>query len=216
MELLPDNKISVDDDGRGIPVDIHPQRAKKSALEVVLTTLHAGGKFGGEGYKVSGGLHGVGVSVVNALSIWLKAEVRRDGGLYVQEYKRGVPLAKVKKVGAAQGTGTKITFSPDAEIFSALEVSEKRVLDHFRQQAYLTKGIRLNLIDRRKEVPEFYGFYFDGGLLSFAKHLARGEKALQEGIFYVHKQQDNMEVEAAFLYVDDFETKELAFAKQHL
>jgi DNA gyrase subunit B len=211
VELLPENKISVEDDGRGIPVDIHPQ-TKKSALEVVLTTLHAGGKFGGEGYKVSGGLHGVGVSVVNALSIWLKAEVKREGGLYVQEYKRGVPLAKVKKVGSATGTGTKITFSPDAEVLSALEVNEKRVLDHFRQQAYLTKGVRLNLIDRRKEAPVFHGFYFDGGLLSFVKHLARGEKALQEGIFHVHKTQDKMEVEAAFLYVDDFETKELAFA----
>jgi DNA gyrase subunit B len=211
VELLPDNVISVDDDGRGIPVDIHPQ-TKKSALEVVLTTLHAGGKFGGEGYKVSGGLHGVGVSVVNALSTHLKAEVRREESLYMQEYKRGVPVAKVRKVGSAKGTGTKITFSPDPEIFSALEVSEKRVLDHFRQQSYLTRGVRLNLIDRRKEVPTFYGFYFDGGLLSFAKHLARGEKALQEGIFHTQKTQEKMDVEVAFLYVDDFETKELAFA----
>jgi len=211
VELLPENKITVTDDGRGIPVDIHPQ-TKKSALETVLTTLHAGGKFGGSGYKVSGGLHGVGVSVVNALSQWMRVEVKRDGGLYEQEYKRGVPTAKVKKTGSAQGTGTKVIFSPDPEVFSALEVNEKRVLEHFRQQAYLTKGVRLNLVDRRKEIPVFHGFYFDGGLLSFAKHLARGEKALQEGIFYAHKQQDKMEVEVAFLYVDNFETKELAFA----
>src|SRR3990167_8317640 len=140
-----DNSVTVTDNGRGIPVDMHPEE-KRSALEVVMTVLHAGGKFDKDSYKVSGGLHGVGVSVVNALSEWLKVEVRRNGGLYEQEYKRGVPQGKVKKVGAGEGTGTKVTFMPDAQIFSALEINEKRVLDHFRQQSYLTKGIRMNLV----------------------------------------------------------------------
>ena len=211
VELMADGKVAVTDDGRGIPVDIHAQ-TKVSALETVLTTLHAGGKFGGEGYKVSGGLHGVGVSVVNALSTWLRAEVKRDGALYAQEYKRGVTQGKVKKVGTAEGTGTKIIFQADAEIFQTLEYNEKRILDHFRQQAYLTKGVRLNFIDRRKDVPEFYAFYFEGGLLSFAKHLAHGEKALQDQIFYTQKDAEKINVEAAFLYVDDFETRELSFA----
>ncbi len=211
VELLPDNLVAVTDDGRGIPVETHAQ-TKKSTLETVLTVLHAGGKFGGGSYKVSGGLHGVGVSVVNALSSWLKAEVYRDGAIYAQEYKRGVPQGKVKKTGVSRATGTKITFQPDAAVFQTVELNEKRILEHFRQQAYLTKGVRINFIDRRKEVPAFYGFYFDGGLLSFAKHLSRGEKSLQDEIFYAHKSAEKIEVEAAFLYVDDFETKELAFA----
>jgi len=211
VELLPDARVSVTDDGRGIPVDIHPQ-TKKSALETVMTTLHAGGKFGGGSYKVSGGLHGVGVSVVNALSEWLRVEVCRDGGLYVQEYERGKPKAKVKKAGSCSQKGTKVVFFPDAKIFSSLDFSDKRILDHLRQQAYLTKGVRINIFDRREETPSFYGFYFDGGLLSFVKHLARGESAIQEDVFYIHKAHENMEVEAAFVYADDFETKELSFA----
>jgi DNA gyrase subunit B len=211
VELLPDNLVAVTDDGRGIPVDVVAS-TKKSALETVLTVLHAGGKFGGEGYKVSGGLHGVGVSVVNALSTYLKAEVWRDGGEYMQEYKRGVPQGKIKKVKSSDRTGTRITFSADETIFETLEYNEKSILERIRQQAYLTKGIRVNFIDRRKELPEMYGFYFDGGLLSFAKHLARGEKHLQDDIFYVQKSAEEIEVEAAFLYVDSFETRELAFA----
>ncbi len=211
VELLPDNMVAVTDDGRGIPVEVHAQ-TKKSTLETVLTVLHAGGKFGGEGYKVSGGLHGVGVSVVNALSVWLKAEVWRDGGAFMQEYKRGVPQGKVKKIGPSKTTGTRITFQPDPQVFQTLDFSEKRIMEHLRQQAYLTKGIRVNLIDRRKETPEFYGFYFDGGLLSFVKHLSHGEKMLQDDIFYVHKSAEKIEVEAAFLYIDSFETKELSFA----
>jgi DNA gyrase subunit B len=165
VELLPDNKVSVSDDGRGIPVDIHPQ-TKKSTLETVMTTLHAGGKFGGEGYKVSGGLHGVGASVVNALSDWVKVEVERDGGAYVQEYKRGVPVYKVKKTGASKRHGTKTTFSPDATIFSEMGFNDKVILERLRQQAYLTKGIRISFFDRREPVPSFYGFYFEGGVLS--------------------------------------------------
>lgn len=211
IELLPHDLVSIVDDGRGIPVDIHPQ-TKVSALETVLTTLHAGGKFGGESYKVSGGLHGVGVSVVNALSEWLKVEVRRDGGLYVQEYRRGKPVAKVKKIGAAKDTGTRVTFLADKEIFQTIEYSSKRILEHLRQQAYLTKGVRVNFIDRRTDPISAYGFFFEGGVMSFARHLARGKKSLQEDIFYAHKQYEKVEVEAAFTYVEDIETKELSFA----
>src|SRR5580698_173697 len=167
IELLPGNIVSVEDDGAGIPVEIHPQ-TKKSTLETVLTVLHAGGKFGGEGYKVSGGLHGVGVSVVNALSEYMKAEVWRDGGYFIQEYKRGVPQGKVKRIGASKKTGTKITFAADPQIFKdGISYNDKQILDRLRQQAYLTKGVRINFYDRRVGVPVFYGFYFEGGLLSF-------------------------------------------------
>ncbi len=211
VELLPGNKVSVTDDGRGIPVDLHKQ-TKKSALETVLTTLHAGGKFGGESYKVSGGLHGVGVSVVNALSEWLKVEVERDGGLFVQEYERGKPKYKVKKAGASKRHGTKVTFSPDPQIFSELEFSDKTVIDHLRQQAYLTKGVRINVFDRRPQVPAFYGFFFEGGLLSFVRFLGQGKNKLHEDIFYVDKEQEHVGVEVAFLYVDDTKVQEMSFA----
>src|SRR3989339_68507 len=149
VDLLPGNKVSVEDDGRGIPVEKHKQ-TKKSALETVMTTLHAGGKFGGESYKVSGGLHGVGVSVVNALSSHLKVQVCREGGLYVQEYERGIPKYKVKKIGKCETNGTKVSFVPDEQIFSKVEFDDKKVLDHLRQQAYLTKGVRVRFMDRRK------------------------------------------------------------------
>ncbi|MEK7093719.1 MAG: DNA topoisomerase (ATP-hydrolyzing) subunit B [Patescibacteria group bacterium] len=211
VELLPGNLVSVTDDGRGIPVDIHPQ-TKVSALEVVLTTLHAGGKFGGDSYKVAGGLHGVGVSVVNALSTWTKVEVSRDGGLYVQEYERGKPKNKVKKVGTSKTTGTKVTFSPDPTIFEKTEFDAKRVIDFLRQRTYLVKGVRINFFDRRETKYTAHGFYFEGGLQSFLKHIGRKRKQLQEEVFYVNKDQDNIEVEAAFLFIDDLETKELSFA----
>ncbi|MFH0890700.1 MAG: DNA topoisomerase (ATP-hydrolyzing) subunit B [Candidatus Liptonbacteria bacterium] len=211
VELNEDGSMSVTDDGRGIPVETHHQ-TKKSALETVLTTLHAGGKFGGESYKVSGGLHGVGVSVVNALSEWLRVEVSREEGLFMQEYKRGVPKAKVKKIGSSKTTGTKVTFLPDKEIFATLDFNIGRIIEHLRQQAYLTKGVRINIADKRNAQPEFYGFYFEGGVKSFVKYLARDEKPLQEEIFYVQKQYENMEVEAAFIYVNDLETRELSFA----
>jgi DNA gyrase subunit B len=211
VELLPENKVSITDDGRGIPVEIHPH-TKKSTLETVLTTLHAGGKFGGEGYKVSGGLHGVGVSVVNALSDWMKVEVERDGGIYVQEYKRGKPEYKVKKIGASKRHGTKVMFSPDPEIFSEIEFSDKLVLERLRQQAYLTKGIRINFYDRRQPVPYFYGFYFEGGVLSYVKFLSQKKNRLNEDIFYVEKEAEKLDIEAAFLYVDDARVVEMSFA----
>ncbi len=211
VELLPGNKVSVTDDGRGIPVDIHPH-TKKSALETVLTTLHAGGKFGGEGYKVSGGLHGVGASVVNALSDWMKVEVERDGGVFVQEYRRGVPEYKVKKTGTSKRHGTKETFSPDAQIFSEIEFSDKMILERLRQQAYLTKGVRISFFDFRTPVPSFYGFYFEGGVLSYVKFLSQKKNRLNEDIFYVEKEAEKLDIEAAFLYVDDTRVQEMSFA----
>ncbi len=211
VELLPENKVSVTDDGRGIPVETHKQ-TKKSALETVMTTLHAGGKFGGESYKVAGGLHGVGVSVVNALSEWLRVEVSRDGELYAQEYKRGKPEYKVKKIGISKKTGTKVIFSPDPEVFSEISFNDKIILEHLRRQAYLTKGVRINFLDKRGKVPHYYGFYFEGGLLSFVKFLSKGKKPIQEEFFYAHKEQDKIEVETAFLYVDDTKIEEWSFA----
>ena len=218
VELLPNNRVAITDDGRGIPVETHAQ-TKKSALETVMTTLHAGGKFGGESYKVSGGLHGVGVSIVCALSTWMRAEVERDGGLFVQEYKRGVPQAKVKKIEKSDRTGTKIIFEPDPEIFKEIVFDQKNIVDHLRQQAFLTKGIHIEIVDTRDEKNPFYhGFYFDGGLRSFLKHVSAGEKPLQEEVFYVEKEYKAegvahaMGVEVAFAYTDELETHELSFA----
>ena len=212
VRLLQDNRVSVEDDGRGIPVDIHRQ-TKKSALETVMTTLHAGGKFGGESYKVSGGLHGVGVSVVNALSAWLKAEVCRDGSKYEQEYERGKAKTKVKKVGRCERNGTKITFIPDERIFSEIEFDRKQILEHFREQAYLTKGLRIVLIDGRSAKPHYAAYQFDGGLLSFIDYLNEdGERKVHDNVFYVHREHQAIEVETALSYNEGTETIELSFA----
>jgi len=212
VELLPDNLIRVSDNGRGIPVDIHKQ-VGKSALEVVLTKLHAGGKFSHDAYKVSGGLHGVGVSVVNALSIYLKAEVKRDGKLWMQEYKRGQPVAKVKQTGKAEGTGTSIIFRPDPEIFSKIEFSWSAVLNHLRQQAYLTKGVKILAADERQSTAvSKYQFYFEGGIKSYVKHLNRTNKPRHQNVFYVSKDSSGMMVEAALQYIDDFKETIYSFA----
>ncbi|MGC9610722.1 MAG: DNA topoisomerase (ATP-hydrolyzing) subunit B [Minisyncoccia bacterium] len=211
VEILKGSRIVIVDDGRGIPVDIHPQ-TKKSALETVLCTLHAGGKFGGESYKVSGGLHGVGVSVVNALSKWLKVDVSRNGAVYTQEYERGKPKFNVKKIGTSKHTGTKVIFDADPEIFQEIKYDRKKILDHLRQQAYLTKGVRISFVDARDDKPFYYGFYFEGGLKSFISYLIGDEPILQDEPFYVHKNYENMDIEAVFVYVSDTESKELSFA----
>jgi len=204
LEILPENYIRVEDNGRGIPVDIHKQTGK-SALEVVMTKLHAGAKFEKSIYKVSGGLHGVGVSVVNALSEKLRAEVKRDGCLYAQEYKRGLPLGKVKKIGSAKGTGTIVLFKPDQEIFPDINFSFSRIIEHVRQQAYLTKGVKFVVIDQRKEDKKIpYIFYFDGGVISYVKYLNRTNTLLQSEIFYGEKEVDEIKVEVALQYVDDY------------
>lgn len=208
-----DKSVSVEDQGRGIPVDIHP-KFKKSALELVLTKLHAGGKFGGGGYKVSGGLHGVGVSVVNALSTTLIAEVKRDGKLWMQEYKIGKPCAKVKPIGKARGTGTKITFTPDDSIFETVEFNLKTVVDHLRQQSYLTKGMKLIIHDNRdKSNKTSFGFYFEGGVESYVKHLNRGKGKKHPNTFYVSKHDDDadMDVEVSLQYTEEYHESMFCF-----
>jgi len=208
--LHPDNSVSVSDNGRGIPVEKHKQTGR-SALETVLTVLHAGGKFGGTGYKVSGGLHGVGVSVVNALSTYLKAEVYRDGKQYVQEFKDGGhPLGQIKAVGPADKTGTVITFVPDKEIFETIEFSFNTVLDRLRQQSYLTKGVKVKLIDEK--TGRIYAFYFEGGIKSYVDHLNHNKQKINEPIFYVEKNADNVNVELAIQYTDGYNDNVQTFA----
>lgn len=213
VRLLPDSQVEVLDNGRGIPVDIHKQY-KVSALELVLTKLHAGGKFGAGGYKVSGGLHGVGVSVVNALSTWLKAEVRRDGGIFVQEYEHGRPLKKVKQIGKSKEHGTVITFQPDAKVFETLEYDWQTVLDHLRQQAYLTKGVRIVAIDQRDPGKiKSYIFFFEGGIASYVRHLNRLQAPKHENVFYIEKKTDDeIVVEVALRYVEDMKDLVYTFA----
>ena len=230
ITLLPGNRVRVADNGRGIPVDTHKQ-TKVSALETIMTTLHAGGKFGGEGYKVSGGLHGVGGSVVNALSIYCKAEVHRDGGAYVQEYSQGKRKSAVKKVGTSKLNGTIITFQPDPSIFPDTNFGFERIVNHLRQQAYLVKGLRISVIDAREvakvdddkvfylrelglDVPSM-SFYFEGGLVSLVRFENEHQKPVHKNIFYVEKKangNDYETVEVALQYVDDISSRILPFA----
>ncbi|MBI4276304.1 DNA gyrase subunit B, partial [Candidatus Uhrbacteria bacterium] len=214
IELQPESTVRVTDNGRGIPVDIHKQ-TKVSALETVLTKLHAGGKFGGDGYKVSGGLHGVGVSVVNALSDYMRAEVKRDGKLWAQEYSCGKPKARVKAVGSAKGTGTTIIFHPDKTIFETLEFNLQTILDHFRQQAYLTKGIKIAVLDLRsgEKTPDAtYIFYFEGGVASYVRHLNHNKEPKHENVFYVAKEYEGKQIEVSVQYTDEYKETVFAFA----
>ncbi|MEK7160596.1 MAG: DNA topoisomerase (ATP-hydrolyzing) subunit B [Patescibacteria group bacterium] len=240
IALLPQNRVRVKDNGRGIPVDIHKQ-TKKSALETVLCTLHAGGKFGGESYKVSGGLHGVGVSVVNALSKWMRAEVCRDGLLYAQEYVQGRPKAKVQKLGKCDARGTTIFFEPDAEIFKEICYNWEAILSHLRQQAYLCRGTKIIIRDLRElknGTTEFFGvcgaagkkkpmikkpqgadegersysFFFEGGIISYVKFLNDDEKPRHHNIFYTNREHEGLQVEVAFQYTDDLQGYEISFA----
>ncbi len=211
VTLLDDDMVRVSDDGRGIPVDKHSQTGK-SALETVLTTLHAGAKFGSKAYQVSGGLHGVGISVVCALSTYLKAEVHRDGHIYTQEFERGKPLGKLKKEGTTDRTGTTITFRPDPEIFDDVKFDAKKIKDHLRQQAYLTKGIEIKFTDARGEIEKPYTFYFEGGVKSYVKHLTKDAKPTHPNIFYCHGKSEGMIVEVAFRYTDEYELYEESFA----
>ena len=201
VTLQEDGGVAVEDNGRGIPVDKH-SKTGKSALETVMTILHAGGKFGDGGYKVSSGLHGVGVSVVNALSAKLRAEVKRDGKLYVQEYEKGVPQAAIKAVGTAKDTGTKVIFYPDGSIFSETTFDYQWVVDYLRHQAYLTKGIKNTVIDER--TGQKYSFYFEGGIRSYVTHLNLGKDVLDEDPFYVEREAGEAMVEIALQYTDGF------------
>ena len=213
VTLLPNSRVRVSDDGRGIPVEKHPDTGK-STLETVLTTLHAGGKFGGEAYKVSGGLHGVGISVVCALSTWMESEIHRDGGIYKQEYVRGVPKAPVKKVGETKDTGTIQTFEYDDTIFTGeMKFEPKRILNHLRQQAYLTKGVKISFIDERVKGQESsYTFYFEGGVGSYVKYLVQGNTPRHPNIFSVAAEKEGIWVEAAFQYTQEMECTEESFA----
>jgi DNA gyrase subunit B len=213
VKLLADGGVTVFDNGRGIPTDIHPKTGK-STLETVLTVLHAGGKFGGGGYKVSGGLHGVGVSVVNALSTRLIARVFRDGKEYAQEYAKGAPLADLKPVGKTTLSGTEITFYPDETIFEKTTFNYETILDRLRHAAYLTKGIRTSLEDERS--GKRYSFYFEGGIQSYVKHLNIGKDVVDEDIFYVDKQVKDTQVEISLQYTDAYTETIKSFANNVL
>lgn len=218
IRLLPGNVVEVEDDGRGIPVEIHPQ-TKKSTLETVLTVLHAGGKFGGGGYKISGGLHGVGVSVVNALSEWTRATVKRDGKEWLQEYDRGKPRAKLKAIGSAKGMGTTITFKADDQIFPEIRYNWDRILEYLRYQAYLTKGVRIQVEDLREadtpgaaHLARRHGLYFDSGVVSLVRALNRRKDVKNETPVYIEKTVGDVYVEVAFQYTDSFKEHLFAFA----
>lgn len=218
VRLLPGEVIEVSDEGRGIPVDTHPQ-TKKSALETVLTVLHAGGKFGGGGYKISGGLHGVGVSVVNALSEWTRVEVHREGKVWFQEYRRGNPQAPVSPIGISKRTGTTISFKADSEIFPEIRYSWTKILDYLRYQSYLTKGIRISVSDEREAVGvhesykiDRYSFSFDSGIISFVKFLNRGKEIKNTTPVYIEKTVGDVYVEVSVQYVDTFKEHLFAFA----
>ncbi|MDH3674769.1 MAG: DNA topoisomerase (ATP-hydrolyzing) subunit B [Anaerolineae bacterium] len=211
-----DNSVSVMDNGRGIPVAKHPQK-KISSLQLVMTTLHAGGKFDSSSYKVSGGLHGVGVSAVNALSVWLVAEVVRDGGVWQQEYKRGIPQGPVKKIaklpaGKGDKTGTKIKFLFDPEIFKDVSgYTWNALMVRFREMAFVTKGIRITFKDERSHPVREHTFYFEGGVTSFVRYLNRNRRALHDPI-YVEKYVDDIGVEVAIQYTDAYTESIYAFA----
>ena len=209
LTLLPGNRIKGEDNGRGIPVSRHPQ-TKKSALETVMTTLHAGAKFGGKSYQVAGGLHGVGVSVVCALSKWMRVEVCRDGQRYYQEYSRGKAKTKVRKMGKCRQTGTQVVFEPDPEIFKEIKFNRKKIINHLRQQAYLTKGVKITINDLVEKYS--YTFYFEGGLRSYIKHLTRGASLVHPNSFYASGEKDGILVETAFQYVNEREALEESFA----
>ncbi len=214
VKLLSNNQVSVMDQGRGIPVGKHAQTGL-SALETVMTKLHAGGKFEGEGYKVSGGLHGVGVSVVNALSVYTKAEVHQKGKIYTQEYSRGKAKHKIKTVGKSDKTGTIIIFEPDPEVFQKIEWNWKTISDYLREQAYLTKGVHIKMIDARDENEEMHrkiGFLFDGGIKSFVKFINRKKETINGKIVYIEKEQDDMIVEVALQYKNGLKENVLSFA----
>jgi DNA gyrase subunit B len=204
-----DNSISVSDNGRGIPVDMHPTQ-KMSTLDVVMTKLHAGGKFDHTTYKVSGGLHGVGASVVNALSEWLEVEVRREGKIWQQSYKRGVPQGKVKPSGEAKKTGTKVTFLPDKEIFSELVYSFDILAKRLRELAFLNKGIYIKLLDERGKGKEAI-FQFNGGIIQFVKALNENKELLFATPLYFEKEKDNVVVEVSIQYNDSYTENVFSF-----
>lgn len=205
-----DNSVTVIDNGRGIPVGEHP-KLKKSSLEVVMTVLHAGGKFGGGGYKVSGGLHGVGVSVVNALSEKVVVEVRRDGHVYQQEYRRGVPQYDIRIIGECEGAGTKTTFHPDPEIFTETTVFDYSILlTRIRELAFLNKGINITITDERTGAKD--SFHYEGGIIEYVKYLNQNREVMHEFPIYVEGQREMIQVEIALQYNDSYSENIFSFA----
>jgi len=205
-----DNSVSVTDDGRGIPTEVH-EKTGKSTVETVLTVLHAGGKFGGEGYKVSGGLHGVGVSVVNALSETVEVEVKRNGKIHKQRFSYGVPETELQIVGDAEETGTKVTFKPDAEIFTETTVFDYEILQkRLREVAFLNRGIRITLTDERTDRQDTYKY--DGGIISFVQFLDKNRESLFEQPIYVSSQKDGIFVEIALQYNDGYVSNIYSYA----
>lgn len=213
VKLLSDGGVTVTDNGRGIPTDVHPKTGK-STVETVLTVLHAGGKFGGGGYKVSGGLHGVGSSVVNALSSKLIVTVYREGKVWEQEYARGIPQGDLKATGKTDKTGTEITFYPDDTIFETVKFSYDTILDRLRHAAYLTKGIHTWMEDESS--GRHYGFYFEGGIRSYVKHLNVGKDVVDDDIFYVDKAVQDSQIELALQYTDAYTETIKSFANNVL
>lgn len=228
VALLPDGYVRIADNGNGIPVGIHP-KTKVSALETIMTTLHAGGKFDNEAYKVSGGLHGVGASVVNALSEHTKVVVHQDGGMHIQEYKIGKPVANVKKIGTSKEHGTIVLFKPDITIFKeGIEWNLEKITTHLRQQAYLVKGVRVSIVDARSSSDAFQTekiflreyalgvpsmtFYFEGGLKSLVAFYNSNQTPVHKNIFYIDRELDGVNVEVALQYVDDITSRITAFA----
>jgi len=206
-----DNSITVVDNGRGIPVDIHKQEGR-SAAEVVLTVLHAGGKFDSNSYKVSGGLHGVGVSCVNFLSEWLKLEIWRDGKTYEQEYKVGFPVAPLAETGKTTRRGTKITFKPDADIFEVTTYSFEKLSERLREKAFLNKGIRIFIKDEREEEEKSHEFYYKGGIAEFVKHLNKNKSPLHDEPLYFELVSDEFSCEVSMQYNDSYDEKIFSFA----
>jgi DNA gyrase subunit B len=212
VRILPDGSLRNVDDGRGIPVGVHKQTGR-DALEVVHTVLHAGGKFGGGGYKVSGGLHGVGVSVVNALSSWLRVETARDGKVWSQEYERGKPSGAVRQVGPSKGRhGTDTVFMPDPQVFDSIEFSFDAIAQRLRESAYLTKGVHIRLIDEREHPWRERSFHFEGGIASFVRHLNREKETLSQRPIAIERRDGSTSIEVALQYNDAFAETVLAFA----
>ncbi|HXM35317.1 MAG TPA: DNA gyrase subunit B, partial [Pyrinomonadaceae bacterium] len=206
-----DNSITVIDNGRGIPVD-EIKKERKSAAEVVLTKLHAGGKFDANAYKVSGGLHGVGVSVVNFLSESLHVEIWRDGKTYEQEYARGIAVARLEQTGKTRRRGTKITFKPDAQIFDLVEFSFDKLSERLREKAFLNKGIRITIKDEREEPEKSHEFYYKGGIAEFVKHLNKNKTAIHDKPIYFERENDALSIEVAIQYNDGYDEKVYSFA----
>ncbi|MBQ7792341.1 MAG: DNA topoisomerase (ATP-hydrolyzing) subunit B, partial [Clostridia bacterium] len=211
VTINPDNSVTVRDDGRGIPVGIHPKMGVPT-VEVVFTVLHAGGKFGGGGYKVSGGLHGVGSSVVNALSEWLEVEVSNGEHIYKQRYERGKVASKLEIIGDTDKKGTTVTFMPDALVFETIQFEYDVLLTRLREQAFLNKGVRINFKDLRGEEEVFNELYYEGGIKSFVEYINQEKTPLHPDVIYLSKEKENMIVEIAMQYTDSYSENLVSFA----